>query len=784
MRRTLAERHRLSALGWVATVAVSLAFYPALADRRFLAIGLLFAAVPVAVGMGLRALRVPTLAVFLTQVAALLELAFLWYGGHNAYGVVPTPGSYHALVNQVQIGMEVAQAYAAPAPASPGLTLAVVGYIGAVALLVDLFVAGLDRVPVAGLPLLALYTVPVAVLPNGVPVICFVPGAVAFLVLLLVGERDKLLHWGRHVVVGSGGDGHLDMSGVSSTGRRVSVFAVVLAVVVPAVLPAFGTNLIPRSPGIGGTTGTGSLSFRDPMVSLAHSLHETRPVDMMTVQSAAVPEYLRLVVLDNPTPDGWRPRPVDLSSTYSLRGRLPRPVGLSSAVATTSGRMTVVPATTFPSDTGWLPVPFAPDQVDITGGVGCSTRGLCATSSALEDWAFNPPGDTVAAVQPDALSRVQSYTVSYQTPEPTVAQLEDAGSPPPRIVARFQTVPKGVPAFVVQTARSVTASANNSYQRGLLLQDFFRNPSQFSYDLNVGYGDGYQAMAKFLRQRKGYCQQFAATMAMMARVVGIPARVVVGFLRPTQTSGPSGYVFTSRSAHSWPELYFAGVGWVRFEPTPRAGTVVPSYAPLGRHVGSAPPPPAKTTPLGQAGHFPGKAAAPTKHIRTSHASAPTATPAPPSRAWLLLLLLVLVIFTPALLRVGIRRNRLSRPLEPAAAAESAWHELRDHVVDLRLAWTGSLTPRARSRVLEPMLGGDPDGVSALDRLSLTVERARYASTPFREAAPGADARVVMGVLSREVGSRQRLRAALWPSSLLPDLRAVLERWRTALPHRG
>ena len=104
----------------------------------------------------------------------------------------------------------------------------------------------------------------------------------------------------------------------------------------------------------------------------------------------------------------------------------------------------------------------------------------------------------------------------------------------------------------------------------MLLQSFFRDRSNFSYDLKAGYGYGYEAMGKFLEQRRGFCQQFAATMAMMARTLGIPSRVVVGFLQPCADRGRVADVITTNNVHAWPELYFDGrrLGEVRAHARP------------------------------------------------------------------------------------------------------------------------------------------------------------------------------------------------------------------------
>ena len=81
----------------------------------------------------------------------------------------------------------------------------------------------------------------------------------------------------------------------------------------------------------------------------------------------------------------------------------------------------------------------------------------------------------------------------------------------------------------------------------------------------------------FLDDRVGYCEQFAASMAIMARVIGIPSRVAVGFLEPDKATNGS-WEFSAHDLHAWPELYFPGSGWVRFEPTPQdRATEVPGY---------------------------------------------------------------------------------------------------------------------------------------------------------------------------------------------------------------
>lgn len=336
---------------------------------------------------------------------------------------------------------------------------------------------------------------------------------------------------------------------------------------------------------------------------------------------------------------------------------------------------------------------------------------------------------------------------------------------------RYGEVPADIPAVVGETARAVTAGATDDYERALLLQNFFRDRSEFSYDLSIGYGYGYQAMELFLQVRRGFCQQFAATMAMMARILGIPSRVVVGFLEPERSDGDQ-YVFSSDNVHSWPELYFEGVGWVRFEPTQGVGAPFPQWAGHTTGLSATPTQPFPSNTAGAADErLPKPSADPSQGASGSSGGGSGGGGVSVSAGWLVPLGALALLFLPAGLRTAVRRSRMTRPLDEAAAAESAWLELRDYIRDLRLPWTGSLTPRARQRSVAPLLADDAEALGALKRLAVAVERARYARSLVPGATPAVDAQEVMAALASRAGRAERLRALLWPASLLPDLRA-------------
>jgi transglutaminase-like putative cysteine protease len=766
------QRYPIAFLGWLATVAMSLSFLPALSDRSFLPLGALFAAIVVGTGVLLRLTRTSALIVLAVQIVVVVEGLAIGFGTHMKFGFLPTAKTLTGIHDLIERGIDISQRYSAPAPSSGGLMLMVVFAIALVAAAVDAIAVGIGRVPLAGLPLLALYTVPVAAMPKGIPFLFFVPAAACYIALLMADERDRLAHWGRLVTrTPNEADRGADMSALRDSGRRIGLAALSLAVVVPVLVPAFSVSLLDRGRqgGIGGNGPIGpSLGFADPMVTLARALQSRDSVDLLKVQSSGpAPAYLRLTVLDQPGPNAWTGHAISFSDTVDLGNVLPGPPGLGLGVSAIPREMVISLTSNFPSDSAWVPVPFDSHFVDAGGDLG-----------------FVPSDQTVAIRNEVALSSLPPYRVSYSELGPTAQQLQSSGAPPTQIKQRYGDVPKGVPAIVSNVARSVTARGNTPYDKALLLQGFFREQGAFTYDVHAAYGYGYDAMSTFLTQRRGFCQQFAATMAMMARTLGIPSRVVVGFLTSDHVDSDGQYVFTSHDVHAWPELYFEGVGWVSFEPTPRGNAPFPAYAPQVSAPDPATAPQSSATlqnPAAKRTEINRGASAATSH-GTSGSGPGGSLPATP---WLVVIGLVLLACLPGLSRWGLRRTRTARALDDAEAAESAWRELRDSMLDLRLPWTGSMTPRARERSVAQHLGGDDQALSALKRLSRSVERARYADRPLDGANPGADVRRVVAALSRLAGRTGRIRARLLPASLLSDLRARWRdrQWRLGLPGR-
>jgi transglutaminase-like putative cysteine protease len=740
---------RTAVFGWLASVAASVALFPTLHYKGFVIVGALVAAALVGIGIGLRALHVHWLLIAMAQVLLFAEWVVVRYAHRQAAGVlIPNAAVLRHLQHLLSQGVQTADLYAAPAPNVPGLELMFIAAIAGVAIAVDVVAASWRRVPWAGLPLLTIYTIPVATIATGIAWPYFVIGTLGYTSLVMADERERVLRWGRVVPRSLRVTIHetsVDTSALTWLGRRISVVAMVIAIAAPWLVPNLSLSVFDRfGNGTGsGTVGTsGSLTFADPMVGLAHNLQHPGHATLLTVRSTMPPRYIRMAVVDQASADGWRTTdPHNVSTTIVTGGDMPPLTGLDADVRQRpfTDRLTMAPTL----DTQWLPVPYNVRRITVNG-----------------EWRYDAARQVVMSFT--GHGDVGSYTAEASTVEPTEAKLRNAAPPPTNIAAAFGRPPSDLPPTVRDLAQTLTRGRRTEFDQALAIQDYLRGAKQFTYDTRVSGGDGYQALVNFLRDGHGYCQQFSAAMAYLARAAGLPARIAIGFLNPEGIDGHT-YVFTARNLHAWPEIYFSGTGWVRFEPTP-------SIAGPPRYAGG-PPVSTRPTSSGRAtisGHHTNSVAP--KNLGGVSTS-PTSSGGQvrlPSRWWLLAVAAALAALGPALARTGLRRTRLARAEGGITEAESAWTELRDRLYDLRLPWPAYLTPRGQRANLSPLLGGDDTGLAALDRLTMSVERARFAPSPLPDTHPIDDMRTVASTITQRQTRFQRLRALLLPTSLVPD----------------
>jgi transglutaminase-like putative cysteine protease len=274
-----------------------------------------------------------------------------------------------------------------------------------------------------------------------------------------------------------------------------------------------------------------------------------------------------------------------------------------------------------------------------------------------------------------------------------------------------------------------------------------------------------------LEGKHGFCEQYATAMAVLLRVAGLPSRVAVGFTPGQKVPGEKNtYSVTTSDAHAWPEAWFPGTGWVRFEPTPAAnGATIPGYTDTpSSNGGPSQQPSSGPTPNPRNSKFPQGFRNPDTLLKPhSGGGTPLSAASPHLGRWATgALVLVLLGLVPWVATYFRRRHRVGR-LDPVVA----WAQVRDDVTDVGGPWRAPDSPRTAAARLTGLVRG-PAG-EALDRLATAAELARYAP-PGRASSDGLaeDLVAVRRALLASAPRGVRWRAVVLPPSTMQWLAHV------------
>jgi transglutaminase-like putative cysteine protease len=717
----------LSAAGAAAVLVAALSFLPIVQGTDWWWAAVIFTVAATAVSAWARSLGAPTAAGALLGLTTMPLLATALDGqGRGVLLLFPTAASSRSVLQVLNDAWVQIYADTVPAEPSPGIVLLVAVGAATAAVLVDAVAVGLGAPLPAMLVVLALAIVPGKALHTGTS--GWLLAGVAVAVLLVVAADRRRRGSAPRVV------------GLVTGGAAALVLALLAQVVLPApfVTDAQGLPLQPLF-------GSGA----DPLIRLGDNLRRGPEVPVLTYSTTSTDDvYLRLAVLENFTGATWSPNEADRYGV-GVNDHAPTAPGL----ADDSGP-TVTTRITAASDDAIgqrLPLTYPAAQVDGVFGFDWDSRGL-------------------TLVRRDSTSTVGSYSVRSLAVDTSAARLKNATTSLPAADRGSIEVPGSVPAIIRTTASGWTKGATTPYEIALAIQNHLRS-APFAYDeqtpVQQGYdGDGLGVIAKFLAVKSGYCVHYASTMAVMARLEGIPARVVVGYQPGTRSivNGHTVYTVTSNDLHAWPELYFDGFGWLRFEPTPGRGALA-TYAP-------------------QPGASQASDAAPNKadRVTATPSAVPSATASAAAgggsggkggsalpgvlRSLGIGLLVVAVLLLPAGLRRSVRRRRIAR-LSRGAPAEVGWQEVLDTATDLAAAPKTGLSLRAAEAALRRTLGASPAAVAALGRIRAAYERQAYGGRDQQVAAD--DVMAVITAMGSAATLPARLRAGLVPRSLLGAL---------------
>ncbi len=794
-------------------------------------------------------------------LALLMGLTVLYSGGHAAFGILPTPGAIAALRGQFAEGVSYIGRTNVPAEPHPGLIALIVTGVGVIAIMVELCAVTLRHAAIAGYPLLILATVPMIVAEADVPWWTFATAAFGYVLLLGVSHIDATAHWGSSVwrsgptlaarsaartlapepLVTESAESS-SFSRPQDSARR-AIFALMSR---PAYLLGLGgiiaaiaiSAAVPVSSGQGlfsgfdalkdlGTGKGRSIQTAHPFTSLRGELNQANPSELLRVRTNdPEPFYLRLTSLDRFTGEGW--------TQSRLRAGGDAEVSNWDTDAPEKGREPVLDAN--------VPRIRQRTEVEVRGLTDSSYLPVYAnptTISVAGDWRWDSNTETVFSARDRTAGRSYEFT-SQRVPYNHA--LLAAAPPESRTSQLFQqhtALDGAVRPEVRELVSRLAPTGRSQIDTVRAIEQHFDESNGFRYTERTASGSSGDALVDFLANKQGFCEQYASAMAYLARAAGIPARVAVGFSRGQEVrngevtgSNADSYIsINSRDAHAWVEVYFRGLGWVPFDPTPAAGpgrTADTSWPrqPAPDASASAPNATARAD-ASTATPEPGTAApsAPTENTE------PTIQSGSWSERWptllgigLLALVAVTLLTGPAAFRGWERRRRLRRirsaeaseststdsseaaPLalahdvlaraslgvHAADAAEAAWQELTDTAYDLRLLpatwtrpaviWRNSHTPRELCSKLRIEQLNKREA-AAIARITAAQERNRYARDAGTVAGLHAAVRIANAALTSQAGGAGKLMAKLWPLSIAERAgRAAVEQlsvWRAA-----
>ncbi|WP_141494389.1 transglutaminase domain-containing protein [Kytococcus schroeteri] len=710
-------------------------------------------------------------AVLGSLVQGLVALVWLLRGtlaGTLALGVLPTPATATAVAEHVRATGELLAVASAPVPADPSLTFCLLALVALVTVLTDSAVHTARSVLVAAIAPLLVFVTLAANRTTHEPWWWFLVLALLFTALLALHRSSETAD---DAARGQGVTGAPGRGVLLATAVVLTAAAVAAALVVPATLPQRDQQLSGR--GLAENTSLTTVDFTESMDLRADlTSGDERPV-VLWHSSSDDPGPLRITATDRFADDRWQP----------VEGR---------AAAEVLRDPRAVQGT----------VPDKLPRVDWADVLKSSTEQFAVTATGIRPPFLATPSFPVDLRSPVAVTgdpRTDAVWVAEEAQRYEGAVLEprvpeklrtDGGQNADDVTAASLEVPQELQAAVSEANAEAVDPQAAPLDKARAMQAWLRN-GDFRYSLDAAEPQAGESMVEaFLRERRGYCTQYATTMIMMARQQGIPARMAMGVLPGEETGeqlgrgsdvGPERLV-RRNDAHAWPELYFEGVGWLRFEPTPssRASaapeysqpTAAPSTLPsTSPSPSEASPSPSESSSDASASPSPSSSSDEASPSPSSEDAGQSSTGAPAWLEWVLTALGVLLLVALALAVQPWRARRArARVLEREDSPWSAaWEVLRLDLLDRGITTRAADTVHGQAAHLLAQRPGLDD--RPLHELAQRVDDARYARPVEGGAGPEAERaeadalrEQVVASLDATEGGVDRLKRVLFPAS--------------------
>ncbi|MEU3270700.1 transglutaminaseTgpA domain-containing protein [Saccharomonospora sp. NPDC006951] len=489
-------------------------------------------------GVALRSLRVPVVLVGLAQLFVLLCLVVGVFTRSGILAIFPGPAAFSELNDVLIAAFDEIRTGLPPVEGSTPILCLVTIAIGLVAVVVDALAVGASAPAATGLVLLCVYAVPSALAGELLPWWTFALGAASFAGLLAVDGSHRHRRWRNRSTPGLGAS-----PGTVSAPIAVVSAALVVGLVAGSTVTVIGTEGSLPGSADNGQNVPGGLGV-NPFTSLRGMLDQGADVELFRVTGLGDERrLLRAFTLDTYRPnEGWGLADGPMPAGVPATGPLPAAPGDDGSGE--SREIRIQPVNWYDL---WLP----------TYGSPRSLRGLS------DGWYYDHTSGTVFR---ERRQRPAPYVEVTSLEEPSKAELRIADSQADPVPEVYSSI-EGVDPRVAQLARDLTEGATNDFDRAQAIWQYFSPENGFVYDTSTAPATDPDAVADFvLNGKRGFCEQYASSMAVMLRSLGVPTRVAIGFTTGYPTSDYR--TITSQDAHAWVEVYFGDKGWVSFDPTP------------------------------------------------------------------------------------------------------------------------------------------------------------------------------------------------------------------------
>ncbi len=637
----------------------------------------------------------------------------------------------------------------APMPSHEGVLWVAVLFVALLYLMADVLVHTLAHPSWVFVVLITVYLIPALGITTEIAWSSFALMLLGYFGVLIAESINHSRAWSRHL---------LSDSASGTVGARPA-FGIAAVILVPLLVLTFGlgqflpnvTDSLWRNTRPGGQQ---PIQLSNPRVDLHKNLTQPNNRMVLTYKTdAGHGLYLRQTSLSAFDETGWHMSAMQLRS-----GVLSTPPGIAAKdyktvkteiqVGDLRGQylLSPYPPRVFKAAGQWS---YDPTTLTIVSSAGNGDRAIRNLDYSIESLDVIPEGQ-----------KLVKATVDNAPERQTTTQL-----------------PAQVPQAIYQLALEITKDEPTPALKAAALQEYLRS-SKFTYSLSAPTGKGYDWISDFLTgSKRGYCVHYATAFALMARAVGIPARVAIGF-SPGQKAADH-YEVRINNAHMWPELYFDGFGWLRYEPTASIG---------------GPPPWSQTIDIvPEATPSPNPTAAPSSAKPSAQTPTPSATTSTAPKAggsgfdwWLPIRVLLGIAFLLALLGApaGVRLLLYARRHGAASSDEravGAWEELQDLRIDLGFDWPAGTIEQVRQELVATQTQPVSEAIS---RVASSVQEHHYARDVSANETIREDLRFVRSQWLANAPIEKRVLAIALPRSLARHLQALLRRITALRPRKA